>query len=125
MDLKSSNKFYSSIALHNNGEECASNIRTHIQKAIYSYKEEHGALPARIIFYRDGVGDGQINMVMEYEVNSIKGMLEGMYPKDELKFAFVIVNKRINTRFFEEKRDQYDNPVPGTVVDTVVTLPER
>jgi aubergine-like protein len=52
-------------------------------------------------------------------------MLEGMYPKDELKFAFVIVNKRINTRFFEEKRDQYDNPVPGTVVDTVVTLPER
>lgn len=127
MDLKTSNKFFSSIAPHNSGEECASNIRIHMQKAIYAFKDEHGSLPARIIFYRDGVGDGQINMIVETELAEINKMLENMY-KDTtggFKFAFVIVNKRINTRFFEEKRGQYENPIPGTVVDDVVTLPER
>lgn len=127
MDLKTSNKFFSSVAQHSSGQECASNIRIHMQKAIYAFKEEHGALPARIIFYRDGVGDGQINFIMETEVEEIKKMLGSMYNEADggYKFAYVIVNKRINTRFFEESRNQYNNPVPGTVVDSVVTLPER
>uniref|UniRef100_A0A1B0G0Z7 Piwi domain-containing protein n=1 Tax=Glossina morsitans morsitans TaxID=37546 RepID=A0A1B0G0Z7_GLOMM len=35
--------------------------------------------------------------------------------------AFIIVSKRINTRYFVNKQ----NPVPGTVVNDVITLPER
>jgi aubergine-like protein len=38
------------------------------------------------------------------------------------KFAFIIVSKRINTRFFTERSD---NPHSGTIVDDIVTLPER
>lgn len=126
MDLKLSSKFYSSVAQHNTGEECASNIKIHMQKAMFCFKEEHGALPARIIFYRDGVGDGQINFILKAEVEVIKDMLSGMYEKDApCKFAFIVVNKRINTRFFEEIRGKCENPVPGTVVDNTVTLPER
>jgi len=42
------------------------------------------------------------------------------------KITFIIVSKRINTRFFTgTKPGQYGNPNSGTVVDDVVTLPER
>ena len=44
------------------------------------------------------------------------------------KFAFVVVSKRINTRFFaagKKAGEAYINPPSGTVVDSVVTLPER
>ena len=43
---------------------------------------------------------------------------------DELKFTYVIVSKRINTRFFKTGSPPA-NPPSGTVVDDVVTLPER
>ena len=42
----------------------------------------------------------------------------------DLKFTYVIVSKRINTRFFKTGA-QPANPPSGTVVDDVVTLPER
>jgi hypothetical protein len=44
----------------------------------------------------------------EYEVNSIKTMHEGMYPKDELKFVFVIVNN--------------ENPVSGSTKIIIIKL---
>jgi aubergine-like protein len=47
--------------------------------------------------------------------------LEQMYGGRVYKMAFVIVTKRINTRLFCDGK----NPPPGTVVDDVITLPER
>lgn len=43
------------------------------------------------------------------------------------KLLFVVVNKRVNTRFFMENKatGRLENPPSGTVVDTKVTLPER
>jgi len=41
------------------------------------------------------------------------------------QFTYVIVTKRINTRFFRvQGSNQINNPPSGTVVDDVVTLPE-
>ncbi len=39
--------------------------------------------------------------------------------------TFIVVSKRINTRVILAKPQGYDNPPPGCVVDSVVTLPER
>ena len=41
----------------------------------------------------------------------------------DVKFTYIIVSKRINHRFFTGP--QPDNPHSGTIVDDVVTLPER
>ena len=54
----------------------------------------------RIIFLcRDGVGDGQINYVLEHEIKAIEKCFAGINQAD-LKFTYIIVSKRINTRFF-------------------------
>ena len=54
-----------------------------------------------------------------------KELAERYKGKDAPKFTFVVVTKKINTRVFAVKGSQVDNPPPGAIVDTVVTLPER
>ena len=71
---------------------------------------------------RDGVGDGQIPYVYETEVKAIEESFKDAGMTD-VKFTYIIVSKRINHRFFTGP--QPDNPHSGTIVDDVVTLPER
>ena len=72
------------------------------------------------MFPRDGVGDGQIPFVKDHEVAAIEAVFEQDGMKD-VKFTFIIVSKRIRTKFFKG----VENPQGGTIVDDVVTLPER
>lgn len=125
MDLKQSNKFYSAVSAHTNGEELSNEMVLNMNKAIREYRDTHGTLPARIVFYRDGVGDGQIPFVFNHEVAAVRKLLEDIYSnagcQEKPKFIFIVVSKKINTRFFKPN----DNPTSGTVIDDVVTLPER
>lgn len=82
----------------------------------------NGLLPQRIVFYRDGVGDGQIPYVHNQEVTEVVKMLTETYGSIPVRLAYIIVSKRINTRIFSVDNK---NPSPGTVVDDVITLPER
>ena len=66
------------------------------------------------------MGDGQIPFVKDQEVAAIEGVFEQAGMKD-VKFTFIIVSKRIRTKFFKGA----ENPQSGTIVDDVVTLPER
>lgn len=116
-------KFFSTVNHHSSGEELSNFMAQNVIKALHSYRADfNGALPMRIIVYRDGVGEGQLNYVCKHEVGSIKEKLNMAY-KDTTKssLTFFVVSKRINTRFFHQK----NNPQPGTVVDDIVTLPER
>lgn len=81
-----------------------------------------GRLPTRIFIYRDGVGEGQIPFVKSTEVAAINLKLKEVYKELKPQMTFIIVTKRINTRVFS---DTARNPAPGTVVDDVVTDPEK
>uniref|UniRef100_A0A182QKA2 Aubergine n=1 Tax=Anopheles farauti TaxID=69004 RepID=A0A182QKA2_9DIPT len=119
-------KYFSVIERHERGEELSNFMASNIVKALRSYQSEFGTgvLPRRILVYRDGVGDGQLRQVVDHEVRSMKESLNKVYANNKeykAQLTVVIVNKRINTRLFMGER----NPPPGTVVDDVITLPER
>jgi len=96
-----------------------------IAKALRKYNELNNCLPGRIIMYRDGVGDGQIPYIVDHEIAAIKkSFMQAYKTEDKLKFTYIVVSKRINSRFFK-MNGQPSNPPSGTVVDDVVTLPER
>ncbi|CAO1306056.1 unnamed protein product [Diamesa serratosioi] len=123
MDIKTSSRYFSTVESHTNGEELSNNIGISMIKALRVYKETHNTLPERILIYRDGVGDGQIKHVHEFEVLDLKRKIKAAYGEAKTPlFAFVLVSKRINTRIFT--MDNMNPPV-GTVVDDVITLPER
>ena len=67
-----------------------------------------------------------IRYVLEHEIEAFKGAFKQM--EVQVQFTYIIISKRISTRFFAKispSRQDVDNPLPGTIVDDVVTLPER
>ena len=114
-------KYYSSVIPHNKGEEICDKLAEHINHALESYKRANGRYPPRIFMYRDGVGEGQLNEVYKVEVKKVLGMLKNFYDDKPIALTYIIVTKRISTRFFKDSK----NPEPGTVVDDVVTDPDK
>jgi len=96
-------------------------------EAIHAYETRNGGFPEKIIFYRDGVGDGQLKQVFEQELVQLQAAIKSICVEKgvpEIKLTFVVVSKKINTRLFTAG-GKPDNPPPGTVLDNVITLPER
>lgn len=61
--------------------------------------------------------------LMLFQVEIIKKSLAEVYNGPNFKLGFIIVSKRLNTRFIVANTTS--NPKPGTVIDDVVTSPER
>ncbi|KAH8402523.1 hypothetical protein KR222_002397, partial [Zaprionus bogoriensis] len=125
MDMKASTRYYSSVMEHMRGQELSDQLSINMTCALKAYRNHHGTLPERILIYRDGVGSGQLHQLVNTEVKFLKLQLDKIYKSagkpDGCRMAFLVVSKRINSRIFVNKR----NPEPGTVVDDVITLPER
>lgn len=62
--------------------------------------------------YRDGVGDGQLAAVYEHEIKQCMEVFKRAGFQQRPKFAFVVVKKRINSRFFA-RSGRLTNPKPG------------
>ncbi|KAK5647282.1 hypothetical protein RI129_002174 [Pyrocoelia pectoralis] len=115
-------RYFSSVTAHCSGEELSNDFALGIVKACRKWTAINGALPDKIMIYRDGVGDGQLPYVFQHEVKHIVSKLGELYgDESKVKLSFIVVSKRINTRIFSGT----SNPSPGTVVDDVITLPER
>jgi aubergine-like protein len=87
-----------------------------------SYLQLNGALPDRIVVFRDGVGDGQMSTVRDYEVPQLMSCFASFEANYKPKLAVVVVQKRISTRIFSRGGPKgLDNPPPGTIVDHTIT----
>lgn len=120
-------RYISCVSTHHNENEMTNEIKQMMVKSLRKYQSEHkNEPPDRIFYYRDGVGEGQINQVYNHELEEIRKYLTETFPDKKPKLTMIIVSKRINTRFFMAGQGNSKiNPPSGTVVDDVVTLPER
>uniref|UniRef100_A0A8C1DVB7 Piwi-like RNA-mediated gene silencing 1 n=1 Tax=Cyprinus carpio carpio TaxID=630221 RepID=A0A8C1DVB7_CYPCA len=110
-------RWFSKCVLQNRGQEIIDALKGSLQ----GY---NNSLPSRIIVYRDGVGDGMLQSVVDYEVPQIMQSIKTMGQDYEPKLSVVVVKKRISSRFFARIDGKIANPPPGTVIDTEVTRPE-
>ncbi|KAI3984640.1 hypothetical protein MKX01_004003, partial [Papaver californicum] len=100
-------------------------IREHLR----AFRRSTGQKPHKIIFYRDGVSEGQFAQVLLHEIDAIHkactSLEEGYLPH----LTFIIVQKRHHTRLFPANHgdrnttDKSGNILPGTVVDSVICHP--
>lgn len=118
-------EYFSCVSKHKNGEEMVNHFGQNILKALHEYKKMTNVLPKQILIYRDGVGDGQLEFIQQTEIAQLRERLDNFYQGQPYQLLFIVVAKRINTRLFLRTSREYDNPPPGTVVDDVITLPER
>jgi len=82
------------------GQEGSTNLQTSMTNAIEAFKRNNGAAPAKIIFYRDGVGEGQVQGICVPEIEQIKQALATHNVSDSCKLMYVNCSKRVNTRIF-------------------------
>ncbi|ENN72042.1 hypothetical protein D910_08708 [Dendroctonus ponderosae] len=121
-------QYFNATMEHAEEQELSNTFASFLVLACTEFRTRRKVLPDRIIIYRDAVGDGQIKYVKEHEVDTIKQKLtELFYTTQPLKMAYIVVSKRINAKIFRSQPSQRRdfNPPPGTVVDDVITLPER
>ncbi|XP_060666296.1 protein argonaute-3-like [Drosophila nasuta] len=109
-------QWYSKAVVQTKREELVNGLTSAFECAMESYKRRNGYLPDSVIIYRDGVGDGQLNLCSMYEIPQFEAI-----SGKNIKITFIVVQKRINTRFFTGSNNNYTNPSPGTVVDKGIT----
>ncbi|KAF2648958.1 stem cell self-renewal protein Piwi, partial [Lophiostoma macrostomum CBS 122681] len=115
-------------------EEIIRNFHYYVCRRICAWSRHNdGKLPARVLYYRDGVSSNQYQAVLEQEVNKIPMAFQAYAVVNELsdplkiKTTAVIVTKRHHTRFYPKEwtdaMDTNDNCFPGTLIDNTVTSP--
>ena len=88
-----------------------------------------GNFPENIIVYRDGVSEGQYELVIDNELQLMKKACHSVYPPKMTERGFprmsvIIVGKGHHTRFYptsQRDADKSNNTRNGTVVDRGVT----
>lgn len=117
-------RWFSRCVLQHKGQEIMDGLKKCLGGALKAYLKFNKCLPSRIIVYRDGVGDGQLHSIVNYEVSQIMEAIQSIGQDYMPKLSVVVVKKRISSRFFAQINGKVSNPPPGTVVDTAVTRPE-
>lgn len=115
-------------------EEMITQIDVMIAEVLRQYYKKNAKLPKHIIYYRDGVSEGQFSQVLKYEIEKMKECFEVYLPTKlpslkgnpyKPKITLIVVQKRHHHRFrpqFEKDGQGKAGNIPaGTVCDTTVT----
>uniref|UniRef100_A0A1J3CP72 Protein argonaute 1 n=1 Tax=Noccaea caerulescens TaxID=107243 RepID=A0A1J3CP72_NOCCA len=100
-----------------------------IKELLIAFRRSTGHKPLRIIFYRDGVSEGQFYQVLLYELDAIRKACASLEAGYQPPVTFVVVQKRHHTRLFANNHndrhsvDRSGNILPGTVVDSKICHP--
>ncbi|KAG0415985.1 hypothetical protein HPB47_006838 [Ixodes persulcatus] len=109
--------------------EMVKDLKGMVMELLKAFREDTRHKPEHIIFYRDGVSEGQFAEVRNLELQAIRDACLSLQPDSSFKppVTFIMVQKRHHTRFMStNNRDgmgKAHNVPPGTTVDTVVTHP--
>ncbi|QRW22769.1 argonaute-like protein [Rhizoctonia solani] len=115
-------QFPASLRLQQSKKEMITDLTDMMIERLIAYRTKNNTLPRRIIFFRDGVSEGQFYTVRDDELPKVdqafaKFNQDGKPYKPKL--TILIAGKRHHTRFFPTKLEDSDkgNCRPGTVVD--------
>lgn len=119
-------------ALHRNQkhrQEIIADLKAMAKEHLLEFKRCTREKPVKIIFYRDGVSEGQFDAVRREEIGALQAACMELDREYQPKITFIVVQKRHHTRFFPmSDRDAVGkgkNVPPGTTVDTVITHPSQ
>ncbi|RIB10666.1 Piwi domain-containing protein [Gigaspora rosea] len=125
MDAKAS-RYAASIRVQTGRQEIISDLSGMCKELLKTFYQTCGKKPDRILFYRDGVSEGQFSQVLEGEIKAVRAACRGLDANYKPKVTFVVVQKRHHARFFPMDRkdaDRTGNCMPGTVVESQITHP--
>jgi len=112
-------QYFSMSYYQEKGKEIGNeNLGKCFAEALEAYCTENGQYPNHIIVYRDGVGDSMRKQVKLVELKMLFSEMKKKSTMHVYNVTLIIVNKRINQRFFSGVIGNAQNPPSGTLIDT-------
>ncbi|KAG0205476.1 Protein argonaute 10 [Mortierella sp. GBA30] len=119
-------KYSGRIKVQDSGVEVIDGLKFLVHDLLVAFRKQTNRFPDRILFYRDGVSEGQYAQVMATEVAAVKEACRHVNEKYNPPVTFCIVKKRHHARLFPMSNNDADrsgNCIAGTVVDSAITHP--
>lgn len=120
-------RYYASVRVQTHRQEIIAELAAMVRELLIQFYRSTKHKPMRIIFYRDGVSEGQFRQVLSHELKAIREACIKLEVGYQPGITFIVVQKRHHTRLFcqdgQDKCGQSGNVPPGTTVDTGITHP--
>ncbi|XP_049625397.1 piwi-like protein 2 [Suncus etruscus] len=113
-------KWYSRVVFQMPHQEIVDSLKLCLVGALKKFYEVNHCLPEKIVVYRDGVSDGQLKTVANYEVPQLQKCFEA-FENYQPKMVVFVVQKKISTNLYLAAAEHFVTPSPGTVVDHTIT----
>ncbi|KAJ2705874.1 hypothetical protein FB645_002058 [Coemansia sp. IMI 203386] len=124
VDLQAS-RFQGTVMQHPQRLEYIENYDAIIRQCLRAFYAATRQKPQRIMYYRDGVNDSQMDTVKQLELQAIFKGCSLIEPGYKPKVTMVIARKRHSTRFVlqQQNADEMQNCAAGTVIKDAITSP--
>ncbi|KAG0419604.1 Protein argonaute-2 [Dictyocoela roeselum] len=108
--------------------EIIANLDIHVKNLLLTFHKNTKCQPARIIFYRDGIGNSQLEEVYRNELKMIQAACHSLSKTYNPEIVFIIAQKRHSIRFSTDGSGEYlrderakpkGNVPPGTFVEDI------
>ncbi|KAJ3290331.1 hypothetical protein HK104_006850 [Borealophlyctis nickersoniae] len=101
--INSTCSFYrSSLRVQDSGQESLWQLAPQMEELLRAFIKQNGRGPDRILFYRDGVSEGEFDLTSKTEVNSVLAACEKIKSGWRPRITYVACQKRHRARFFPE-----------------------
>ncbi|TPX48756.1 hypothetical protein SeMB42_g00313 [Synchytrium endobioticum] len=108
-------------------QEIISEMKDAVKQLFVAFKDRSKVYPQRVVFFRDGVSEGQFNEVTLKEVRDFKQACQELGITNNVTLTFIVVTKRHHARFVPVNRADGDrkngNALPGTTIDNSIVHP--
>lgn len=114
------------VKVQESRQEVIVDLQEMVRAHLITFFQTTRAKPQRVVFFRDGLSEGQFAHCLNTEVAAIKRAFQQLETGYNPTLTFLVVQKRHHVKFFptdERSADRSGNLRPGTVVDTTVTNP--
>ncbi|XP_028395180.1 protein argonaute-2-like [Dendronephthya gigantea] len=117
------------VRVQKHRQEMIEDLKDMVKILLRKFRASTNAIPGKIIFYRDGVSEGQFKDVLINELSAIQKACLELQPGYTPAITFVVVQKRHHARLFavdpRDRKGKSQNIPAGTVVDRQICHPSE
>jgi len=100
-------RYSATVRIQQHRQEVIHELASMVKELLIQFYVATRFKPTRIIFYRDGVSEGQFAHVLAHELRAIREACMKLEVDYQPGISFIVVQKRHHTRLFcADKKDQ-------------------
>ena len=120
-------RYAATVRVQQHRQEIIQDLANMVKELMIQFYKSTRFKPNRIVFYRDGVSEGQFHQVLSHELLAVRQACTRLEDDYRPGITFIVVQKRHHTRLFcADKKEQIGksgNIPAGTTVDVGITHP--